>query len=57
MPLGTSFKSQTQKEKIHTPKELQDFAKSNIGKKKIGEFIEYSTRSIILWAKLLARMQ
>lgn len=25
--------------------------------KKIGEFIEYSTRNTILWAKLLAQMQ
>lgn len=32
MPLGTNLKSQTQKEKIHKPKELQDFAKSNVGK-------------------------
>lgn len=32
MPLGTNLKSQTQKEKIHMPKELQDFAKSNVGK-------------------------
>jgi len=32
MPLETNFNSQTQKEKIHTPKELQDFAQSNIGK-------------------------
>ena len=32
MSLGANLKSQTWKEKIHMPKELQNFAKINIGK-------------------------